>query len=55
MSALRQADQIALAHVMVEEKSDEIPAAQELIEALGPTDCLFTLDAEHCQINCSRA
>ncbi len=55
MSALRQADQIVLAHLMVEEKSNEIPAAPKLIEALGLTDCLFTLDAEHCQKNCSRA
>ena len=55
MSALRQADQIVLGHLMVEEKSNEIPAAPELIEALGLTNCLFTLDAEHCQKNCSRA
>jgi hypothetical protein len=52
MSALRHADRIVLAHVMVAEKSNEIPAAPELIEALGLTDCLFTLDAEHCQKNC---
>src|SRR5208337_2517918 len=37
MSALRQADQIVLGHVMVDEKSNEIPAAPELIEALGLT------------------
>ena len=49
MSALRHADQIVLAHLMVAEKSNEIPAAPELIEALGVTDCLFTLDAAHCQ------
>jgi hypothetical protein len=49
MSALRQADQIVLGHMMVEEKSNEIPAAPELIEALGLKGCLFTLDAEHCQ------
>ena len=55
MSALRHADQIVLAHVMVAEKSNEIPAAPELIEALGLKDCLFTLDAEHCQKNCSSA
>ena len=55
MSALRHADRIVLAHVMVAEKSNEIPAAPELIEALGLTGCLFTLDAEHCQKNCSRA
>ena len=51
MSALRHADQIVLAHLMVAVKSNEIPAAPELIEALGVTGCLFTLDAEHCQKN----
>jgi hypothetical protein len=55
MSALRHADRIVLAHLMVAEKSNEIPAAPELIEALGLTGCLFTLDAEHCQKNCSNA
>ena len=33
MSALRHADRIVLAHVMVTEKSNEIPTAPELIEA----------------------
>jgi DDE family transposase len=51
MSALRQADQIVLGHLMVGAKSNEIPAAPELIEALGLTGALFTLDAEHCQKN----
>jgi DDE_Tnp_1-associated len=55
MSALRHADQIVLAHLMVAEKSNEIPAAPELIEALGLTDSLFTLDAEHCQKKLSSA
>lgn len=55
LSALRQADQIVLGHLMVEEKSNEIPAAPELIEALGLKGCLFTLDAEHCQKKPSRA
>jgi hypothetical protein len=49
LSALRQANQIVLGHLMVDEKSNEIPTAPELIEALGLKDCLFTLDAEHCQ------
>lgn len=49
MSALRQADQIVLGHLMVAEKSNEIPAAPELIEALGLKGCVFTLDAEHAQ------
>lgn len=55
LSALRQADQIVLGHLMVDEKSNEIPAAPDLIEALGLKGCLFTLDAEHCQKNRSRA
>jgi hypothetical protein len=55
MSAFRQADQIVLGHLMVEEKSNEIPAAPALIEALGLKGCLFTLDAEHCQKNPSSA
>jgi hypothetical protein len=55
MSALRQADQIVLGHLMVAEKSNEIPAAPELIEGLGLKGCVFTLDAEHAQKNRSRA
>jgi hypothetical protein len=55
LSALRQCDRIVLGHMMVEEKSNEIPSAPELIEALGLKDCVFTLDAAHCQKNCSSA
>ena len=51
LSALRHADQIVLGHLMVGEKSNEIPTAPELIEALGLKGCVFTLDAEHCQKN----
>ncbi len=51
LSALRHADQIVLGHLMVGEKSNEIPAAPELIEALGLKGCVFTLDAEHAQKN----
>jgi len=53
LSALRHVDQIVLGHLMVGEKSNEIPTAPELIEALGLKGCVFTLDAEHCQKNCS--
>jgi hypothetical protein len=53
LSALRQCDRIVLGHMMVEEKSNEIPSAPELIEALGLRGCVFTLDAAHCQKNCS--
>ena len=55
LSALRHADRIVLGQMMVEEKSNEIPAAPELIEALGLKGCVFTLDAEHCQKNSSGA
>jgi hypothetical protein len=55
LSALRHADQIVLGHMIVEEKSNEIPSAPELIEALGLKGCVFTLDAAHCQKNCSSA
>ena len=48
-SALRQVDQIVLGHLMVEEKSNEFPAAPELIEALGLRGCVLMLDAEHAQ------
>jgi len=51
LSALRHADQIVLGHMMVGEKSNEIPTAPELIEALGVKGCVFTLDAEHAQKN----
>ena len=39
---------------MVAEKSNEIPTAPELIEALGLKNRLFTLDAEHCQKRMAR-
>jgi DDE_Tnp_1-associated len=55
LSALRHADQIVLGHLMVGEKSNEIPTAPELIETLGLKGCVFTLNAEHCQKNCSNA
>ncbi len=42
---------IILAHEVIDEKSNEIPAAQALIAALGLRDRVFTLDAMHCQKN----
>jgi hypothetical protein len=41
--------QIILAHEVIGEKSNEIPAAQTLIAALGLTGRVFTLDAMHCR------
>lgn len=44
---------LALGHVMLddEDKASEIPAAQQLIEQLGLSGKLFSLDALHCQKN----
>ena len=41
---------VILAHEEIAEKTNEIPTAQELIEALGLSNYLFTFDAMHCQI-----
>ena len=42
---------IILGHLAIEEKSNEIPAVQKLIPALGLTGRLYTMDAMHCQKN----
>jgi hypothetical protein len=49
VSAFTQDDLIILGHVEVADKSNEIPAAQSLIESLGLSGRVFTLDAMHCQ------
>lgn len=49
LSAFTHSAQIILGHVSVDAKSNEIPAAQQLIEELGLKGRVFTLDAEHCQ------
>jgi hypothetical protein len=49
LSALTHTQPIILGHVSIREKSNEIPAAQQLIEELGLQGRVFTLDAEHCQ------
>jgi hypothetical protein len=49
VSAFTQFDLIVLGHLEVDEKTNEIPAAQALIEALGLSGRVFTLDAMHCQ------
>ncbi|WP_210247382.1 ISAs1 family transposase [Blastochloris sulfoviridis] len=51
LSAFAVDHQIILAHEVVEEKSNEIPAVQTLIATLGLTGRVFTLDAMHCQKN----
>ena len=45
---------LVLAHIDIEEKSNEIPAAQRLLGELDIAHCVVTLDALHCQKNPSR-
>jgi len=40
---------IILGHIDVNEKSNEIPAVQQLLKELNLQGCVFTLDAMHCQ------
>lgn len=51
LSAFAADGQIILGHLAIAEKSNEIPAAQDLIATLGLTGRLFTLDAMHRQKN----
>lgn len=51
LSAFASDGQIILGHLVVAEKSNEIPAAQTMIAGLGLAGHLFTLDAMHCQKN----
>ena len=49
VAALSQEDLIILGHVEVDDKSNEIPAVQSLIESLEIAGGIITLDALHCQ------
>ncbi|WP_367619831.1 ISAs1 family transposase [Caballeronia sp. SEWSISQ10-4 2] len=49
VSAFTQDDLIILGHVEVADNSNEIPAVQSMIESLGISGRVFTLDAMHCQ------
>ena len=51
LSVFSHEDPIVLGHFDMDEKSNEIPAAQTLIETLGLRQCVYTLDAMHCQKN----
>ena len=55
LSGFASEHRLILGHLPVDGKSNEIPAAQQLIEALGLTGCLFTADAMHCQKKLSRS
>jgi hypothetical protein len=49
LSAFLVEEQIILAHEEVDEKTNEIPVAQELIQELGLKNCIFTFDALNAQ------
>ena len=51
LSAFASEAAILLAHSEIDIKSNEIPAAQQMIAELGLTGVLFTADAVHCQKN----
>jgi len=49
LTAFCQQEQLILGHLETDDKSNEIPAVQTLIEELELKNCVFTLDAMHCQ------
>jgi hypothetical protein len=49
LSAFVSNSQLILAHEEIATKTNEIPTAQRLMEALGLSGYIFTLDALHCQ------
>jgi hypothetical protein len=49
VAAFSQQDLIILGHMEVDDKSNEIPAVQSLIESLELGGSILTLDALHCQ------
>ena len=51
LTAFASSSALLLAHTQIEEKTNEIPAAQQMIHDLGLTGVIFTADALHCQKN----
>jgi DDE_Tnp_1-associated len=51
LTAFSSSSAILLAHTQIDEKSNEIPAAQQMIGELGLSGVIFTADAMHCQKN----
>jgi hypothetical protein len=49
LSAFASGTNLVLAHIEIDEKSNEIPAAQKLLEEIGVIGHIITLDALHCQ------
>jgi len=54
LSAFATDTALVLAHLDIDDKSNEIPAAQALLAELGAAGVLVTLDALHCQKKLSR-
>jgi DDE_Tnp_1-associated len=54
LSAFAANTALVLAHIEIDEKSNEIPAAQKLLQELDIKDYIVTLDAMHCQKKPSR-
>jgi hypothetical protein len=54
LSAFAVAPALVLAHIEIDEKSNEIPAVQKLLEELDVAGKIVTLDAMHCQKNSKR-
>jgi len=51
LTAFASPSAIVLAHTEIDEKSNEIPAAEQMIHDLGLCGVVFTADAMHCQKN----
>lgn len=51
LSAFAAETTLTIAHIEIDEKSNEIPAAQQLLGELDLTGRIVTLDALHCQKN----
>ena len=51
LSAFATDTHLVLAHIEIDEKSNEIPAAQTLLQELDIAGHIITLDALHCQKN----
>ena len=54
LSAFATDTALVLAHIEIDEKSNEIPAAQKLLEELDVAGHIVTLDAMHCQKKLSK-
>ncbi len=49
ISAYCSNNDFIIGHIETEDKSNEIPAVQKMLGGLGLKDCIYTMDALHCQ------